>query len=91
MKVIKGGVDVAEHNALREIKITPFIMPSLDEAVIVDKVSNATILRTIQFNVEQWRDAAREYASIEPSHWYGRVDAYNKVIELIENIKGSLR
>ena len=55
-----GGVTDAEHAALREIHVTPYVMLSLDEmAERRDRVSNATILRTIRHNLEQWAAGAR--------------------------------
>ena len=92
-----GGVTDAEHAALREIHVTPYVMPSLDEmAEAKDKVSNLTILRTIRHNVEQWRDGARSMIGKnntldDEMYWAGRSNAYSKVLEFLDDMEKGLK
>lgn len=93
----KGEVTKDEHAALREIKVVPYVMPSLDEMVEAkDKVSNLTILRTIRHNVEQWRDGARSMIGKnntldDEMYWAGRSNAYSKVLEFLDDMEKGLK
>lgn len=78
-----------EKIALQKIRVVPYILPALEELVEAqDKVSNQTILRTIHFNVNEWREWAKvggtEYSN-------GRADAYQKVLELVESLQRGLK
>jgi hypothetical protein len=77
-----------EKIALAKINVRPYILPALSEMVEVDKVSNATILRTIHFNVNEWR----EWAAVGGTEYSnGRADAYQKVLELVESLQRGLK
>ena len=83
-------MDAAEHAALREIKVVPYVMAELSTEA--DKVSNGTIIRTIRFNVESWRDAARLMSGpVTNGYWGARAEAYDKVLDLLDSINGGLK
>ncbi len=91
-----GGVTNAEHAALRKIDVTPYVMPSLDEmAERRDRVSNATILRTIRHNLEQWAAGARGMIGKSDNnendlYWVGRAHGFEKALELVASLERSL-
>jgi len=91
-----GQVDAAEHAALRKIDVTPYVMPSLDEmAERRDRVSNATILRTLRHNLEQWAAGARGMIGKSDNnendlYWVGRAHGFEKALELVASLERSL-
>ena len=91
-----GGVTDAEHAALRKIDVTPYVMPSLDEmAERRDRVSNATILRTLRHNLEQWIAGARGRIGKSDDnendlYWVGRAHGFEKALELVASLERSL-
>ncbi len=92
-----GGVTNAEHAALRKIDVTPYILPSLDEmAEARDRVSNATILRTLRHNLEQWAAGSRGMIGKAPNamendlYWTGRAHGFEKALDLVASLERSL-